>query len=120
MSNDCALADRSTIGIDLVAGSDLSLRATARPSIRGIITSRRMTSGWAIPTCAKPSTPSLAAPTSEPSIHKLLSGHLQMEGYQAATASDRGQGLGQVGVAQPAGPLLAVELPPTDGLAGAR
>src|SRR5918911_1747068 len=70
-SRNSARAVKKTIGIRLVCWSRRSSSATRQPSRRGIITSRRITSGSSVRACARPLGPSAASRTSMPSASRL-------------------------------------------------
>src|SRR3989440_4050851 len=70
-SRNSARAVRKTIGMRLVAWSRRSSSATRQPSSRGIITSRRITSGPSVRAWSSPLGPSAASRTSMPSASRL-------------------------------------------------
>src|SRR5919198_2561341 len=70
-SRNSARAVRKTIGIRLVCWSRRSSSATRQPSSRGIITSRRITSGCSVRACSRPLGPSAASRTCMPSASRL-------------------------------------------------
>src|SRR5919109_1772278 len=70
-SRNSARAVRKMIGMSFVRSSSISFWATCQPSSRGIITSRRMTSGSSDRASSRPASPSDASITSIPSASRL-------------------------------------------------
>ena len=67
-------------GISRVFSSAFKRRQTSKPSIRGIITSRRMSDGCFIPILCKASSPLLAGKTVYPSLASMSDNSLRLSG----------------------------------------